>query len=362
MTSNDFPPLKNDLILRVARGEKVERAPCWIMRQAGRYLPGSNLPYMAAHRVEFREVRKHHDFFAICESPELACKITLQPIDRYSGLLDASIIFCDILVIPKAMGMTIQMIEAKGPTFDDPLVTPEDIKKLKMSVDIKKELGYVMDAISLTRRELNGRVPLFGFIGAPWTLLAYMIEGGGSKTLTKAKGWLYKYPQETKNLLQRITDIAIDFLAEQIIAGAQVHTLLSMINTRWCKCLIHGLENCRLPTLRYFHYRIFFKFLPSCTRYSNQRDTILPIRLFLQLSLPRERGTLWRISLKVTIMSSVSIGLTILCRREKEWDQVKFFKGIWIRMYYTAHKPILPRKLRELYMDLEEAREDILST
>jgi uroporphyrinogen decarboxylase len=173
--------------------------------------------------VEFREVRKHHDFFTICQTPELACQITLQPIDRYAGLLDASIIFCDILVIPQAMGMTIQMLEAKGPTFDDPLVTPEDIKKLKEKVDVRKELGYVMEAISLTRRELNGRVPLLGFIGAPWTLLAYMIEGGGSKTFTKAKGWLYKYPEETKALLQRITDIAIEFLAEQVIAGAQVY-------------------------------------------------------------------------------------------------------------------------------------------
>jgi uroporphyrinogen decarboxylase len=171
---------------------------------------------------EFREVRKHYDFFTLCETPELACKITLQPIDRYAGLLDASIIFSDILVIPKAMGLKIQMVEAKGPTFDEPLVTPDDIKRLKMHVDVRKELGYVMDAITLTRRELNGRVPLLGFIGAPWTLLAYMIEGGGSKTFTKAKSWLYKYPQETKDLLQRITDIAIDFLAEQIIAGAQV--------------------------------------------------------------------------------------------------------------------------------------------
>ena len=178
--------------------------------------------------IEFREVRKHHDFFHVCETPELACKITLQPIDRYRGLLDASIIFCDILVIPKALGMKIQMLEGKGPTFDEPLVTPEDIKKLKTTVDVKKELGYVMDAISLTRRELNGQVPLFGFIGAPWTLFAYMIEGGGSKTLTKAKSWLFKYPQVTKDLLQRITDIAIDFLAEQIIAGAQVLSVIKL--------------------------------------------------------------------------------------------------------------------------------------
>jgi len=182
--------------------------------------------FQLSNILEFREVRKHHDFFQLCETPELACKITIQPIDRYAGLLDAAIIFSDILVIPKAMGMTIQMVEAKGPTFDDPLTTPEDLKKLKQVVDVKKELGYVMAALTLTRKELNGRVPLLGFIGAPWTLLAYMIEGGGSKTLTKAKGWLYKYPEETKGLLQRITDIAVEFLAEQIIAGAQVHIFL----------------------------------------------------------------------------------------------------------------------------------------
>src|SRR5436190_10968628 len=176
--------------------------------------------------TEFRELRKHYDIFRICETPELACKITLQPIDRYAGLLDASIIFCDILVIPKAMGMTIQMIEAKGPTFDEPLVTPEDIKRLKETIDVKKELGYVMDAITMTRKELNGRVPLLGFIGAPWTLMAYMIEGGGSSNFSKAKTWLFKYTDESKRLLQKITDVAIDFLIGQIKAGAQVSVIL----------------------------------------------------------------------------------------------------------------------------------------
>lgn len=253
---------------------------------------------------EFREVRKHHDFFKICETPELACQITLQPIDRYAGLLDASIIFCDILVIPKAMGMNIQMIEAKGPTFDDPLVTPKDIEKLKGKVDIKKELGYVMEAITLTRRELNGRVPLFGFIGAPWTLLAYMIEGGGSKTFTKAKGWLYKYPQETKDLLQRITDIAIDFLAEQVIAGAQVPVPFSSQFTekRLCKFSTLGQENSRLPTLQCFPYHISFRSLPASTNSSKPVDTILPIRLFQPLFLQKVRGTLWRIWQRATIM------------------------------------------------------------
>jgi uroporphyrinogen decarboxylase len=157
------------------------------------------------------------------------------------------------------MGMGIKMIEAKGPTFDDPLVTPEDIKKLKETVNIRKELGYVMDAISFTRRELGGRVPLLGFIGAPWTLLAYMIEGGGSKTFTKAKGWLYKYPQETKDLLQRITDIAIDFLAEQIIAGAQVQ-VYQISNSRWCKFLTPGPANFHLPISTLFLSLTSFKF------------------------------------------------------------------------------------------------------
>jgi uroporphyrinogen decarboxylase len=152
----------------------------------------------------------------------LACQITLQPIDRYAGLLDASIIFSDILVIPKAMGMSIQMVPAKGPTFDHPLDTPEDIKKLAMTVDVRKELGYVLDAITLTRKELHGRVPLFGFVGAPWTLMGYMIEGAGSKMYTKSKSFLYKYPEASEELLQCITDICVKFLAEPVIAGAQV--------------------------------------------------------------------------------------------------------------------------------------------
>jgi len=152
----------------------------------------------------------------------LACQITLQPIDRYAGLLDASIIFSDILVVPKAMGMSLQMSPGKGPTFDHPLDTPHDIEGLNTKVDVRKELGYVLDAIALTRKELNGRVPLFGFVGAPWTLMGYMIEGAGSKTYTRSKSFLYKYPEESKGLLQRITDICIEFLAEQIMAGAQV--------------------------------------------------------------------------------------------------------------------------------------------
>lgn len=206
--SREFPQLKNDLILRAAKGQTTERAPVWIMRQAGRYLP------------EFREVRKTHGFFDICRTPELATEITLQPIRRYSGLLDASIIFSDILVVPQAMGMEVLM--NPGPHFPEPLVTPEDMEKLSKNVDVYKELKYVFDAITMTRHGLKGEVPLIGFCGAPWTLMAYMIEGGGSKTLQKSKTWLFKYPEASKALLDRIADVCIDFLVGQVEAGAQM--------------------------------------------------------------------------------------------------------------------------------------------
>ncbi|TRM68474.1 hypothetical protein BD626DRAFT_116691 [Schizophyllum amplum] len=202
-----FPDLKNDLLLRAARGEKTERAPVWVMRQAGRYLP------------EFRAVRAHHEFFEICRTPELACEITVQPVRRYSGVLDAAIIFSDILVIPQAMGM--EVIMNPGPSFPAPLDTPEDALKLPQTVDVEKELKYVFDALTRTRHELKGEVPLIGFCGAPWTLFAYMVEGGGSKTLQKSKTWLFKYPEESKALLKRIADVCVDYLVGQVKAGAQ---------------------------------------------------------------------------------------------------------------------------------------------
>ncbi|RKP05401.1 uroporphyrinogen decarboxylase [Thamnocephalis sphaerospora] len=210
LTDADFPPLKNDLILRAARGEPTERTPVWVMRQAGRYLP------------EFRETRAEHDFFRVCRTPELATRVTLQPIDRYAGLLDASIIFCDILVVPQALGMTVEMVPGKGPHFPEPLREPADLERLTTHVDVEKELGYALDAITLTRQQLAGRVPLFGFCGAPWTLMAYMIEGGGSKTFSKAKRWLFQYPDAASQLLQRLTEVAADFLVAQVNAGAQI--------------------------------------------------------------------------------------------------------------------------------------------
>ncbi|KAF9426879.1 Uroporphyrinogen decarboxylase in heme biosynthesis [Podila epigama] len=233
-TTIAFPPLKNDLILRAARGEKTERAPVWVMRQAGRYLP------------EFRAERVENDFFKICRTPELATKVTLQPIDRYEGLLDASIIFSDILVVPQAMGLEVEMIPGKGPHFPNPLVVPSDMSRLRENVDVDKELKYVFEAITMTRHGLRGRVPLIGFVGAPWTLMAYMIEGGGSKTLSKAKEWIFKHPKASHELLDRITDVCVDFLVGQVQAGAQ---MLQVFDSWGGELGPHDFEQFSLPYL-----------------------------------------------------------------------------------------------------------------
>lgn len=184
------------------------------MSKAGRYLP------------EYHEAKGNHDFFECCRTPEIASTLTLQPIDRFSGLIDAAIIFSDILVIPQALGMTVEMVDKKGPHFPHPLKSPTDEQYegvLKKDVQLAvKELEYVYKAITLTRQKLNGRVPLIGFCGAPWTLLCYMVEGGGSKLFIETKTWIYRYPQESKDLLQKIADVCVEYLAMQVQAGAQV--------------------------------------------------------------------------------------------------------------------------------------------
>lgn len=202
-----FPPLKNDNLLRAARGEVVDRVPVWVMRQAGRYLP------------EFQEVRKLHDFFTVCRTPELACEVTMQPLRRFD--LDASIIFSDILVIPQALGLTVEMHAGVGPVLPQPIRTPEDLNRLTPDGALSR-LDYVGDAITMMRHKLDGRVPLIGFTGAPWTLMGYMIEGGGSKTMSKAKAWLKDYPEDTKLFLNLLTDVIVDYLEMQVAAGAQM--------------------------------------------------------------------------------------------------------------------------------------------
>jgi len=208
MEAKDFPELKNDLLLRAARGLEVSRVPVWIMRQAGRTLP------------EYRAVSEQHGFFAICRTPELACEVTLQPVRRFD--LDAAIIFSDILVVPQALGMEVLMKPGEGPVFPAPLAGPADLARLQTPVDVQRELGYVFQAITLTRHKLEGKVPLIGFSGAPWTLMGYMIEGKGSKTMSKAKRWLYQHPTESHELLATLTDVVVDYMVGQAVAGAQL--------------------------------------------------------------------------------------------------------------------------------------------
>jgi uroporphyrinogen decarboxylase len=197
--------LQNDLLLRALRGEELSRPPVWMMRQAGRYLP------------DYIKLRNKYDFFTRVQTPELACEITLQPIDQVG--VDAAIIFSDILVIPQAMGMTVLMEEGKGPLLPEVIKNQADVDALHTD-NAAERLDYVMKALALTKKELNGRVPLIGFAGAPWTLLCYMVEGKGSKTFDKAKQFCLTQPELAHQLLQKITDITIDYLIAQIGAGA----------------------------------------------------------------------------------------------------------------------------------------------
>jgi len=200
--------LQNDLLLRAALGEQVERTPVWVMRQAGRILP------------EYRAVReKAGSFIQLATNPELAAEVTLQPVDILG--VDAAIIFSDILVIPEAMGLPYIMEEKSGPVFPEVIKTMADVEKLRIS-DPEVDLKYVLDAIKIVKHELNGRVPLIGFAGAPFTLLCYMIEGRGSKTFSKAKKYLYTEPELSHALLQKITDSTIAYLKAQIAAGANL--------------------------------------------------------------------------------------------------------------------------------------------
>jgi uroporphyrinogen decarboxylase len=201
--------LKNDLILRAARGEAIERYPVWLMRQAGRILP------------EYRAVRsKLSGFKELVETPEFAAEVTIQPVDILD--VDAAIIFSDILVVPEAMGLEYQMLEQKGPWFEKTIQTMDDLKYAETNFDIEDRLGYVLEAIRITKKELNGRVPLIGFAGAPWTIFCYMVEGKGSKTFSESRKMLYTNPTLAHELLNRITDVTISYLKAQVNAGAQM--------------------------------------------------------------------------------------------------------------------------------------------
>jgi len=199
--------LQNDLFLRALLREPTERTPVWIMRQAGRYLP------------EYREVRAQAgDFMSLCRNPELACEVTMQPLRRFK--LDAAILFSDILTVPDALGLGLYFEAGEGPKFERPVRTAAEIKNLQ-APDVADDLGYVFDAVRTIRKELDGRVPLIGFAGSPWTVGTYMVEGGSSRDFKTIKGLAAEDPAALDRMLDTVATTTTDYLNAQVEAGAQ---------------------------------------------------------------------------------------------------------------------------------------------
>jgi uroporphyrinogen decarboxylase len=199
--------LSNDTLLRALLREPVDYTPVWMMRQAGRYLP------------EYRATRaRAGSFLDLCKNPELACEVTLQPLERFP--LDAAILFSDILTVPDAMGLGLYFAEGEGPHFERPVRDAADVRRLGMP-DMEDDLGYVMDAVALIRRSLAGRVPLIGFSGSPWTLATYMIEGSSAKNFARSKGMLFDRPELMHELLGKVSDAVTAYLNAQVARGAQ---------------------------------------------------------------------------------------------------------------------------------------------
>lgn len=225
---------KNDLLLRTARGEHVDRPPVWLMRQAGRILP------------EYRAIRNRlSGFKELVSTPELAAEVTIQPVDALG--VDAAIIFSDILVIPECMGLDYDMVEKRGPVFPKTIQSKRDVDRLRSGDEAAEHLEYVYEALRLVSNQLQDRVPTIGFAGSPWTLLAYMVEGSGSKTFSKAKKLLYADPATAEFLLERITETTISYLRQKIAAGAE----LIQIFDSWAGILSPGqYKQFSLPYIR----------------------------------------------------------------------------------------------------------------
>lgn len=300
--------------MRAARGDVVDRIPVWVMRQAGRYLP------------EFQELRKKHDFFTVCRTPELACEVTMQPLRRFD--LDASIIFSDILVIPQALGLTVEMHAGVGPVLPQPIKTPEDLKRLTLDGALSR-LTYVGDAITMMRHKLEGRVPLIGFTGAPWTLMGYMIEGGGSKTMSKAKAWLVEYPEDSKLLLNLLTDVIVDYLEMQVKAGAQMLQIFESSAEHLTK---EEFLKWAVPYLRRIRNDLVNRLNQSATPvvplvslidYLTIYAPLIPIFLFLfRLCLPRAPVIRSKNKVNWAMMCLVWTGLWIRLQHVVWWDLI----------------------------------------
>ncbi len=230
--------IKDHIFIKGCKGENTERTPVWIMRQAGRYLP------------EYRAIREKTDFLGLCKNPDLASEVTVQPIDIIG--VDAAILFSDILVIPEAMGMKLDVLESKGPVFDSPLTDLSAIRSLNTE-GVTDRLSYVMKAIEVTKQKLEGRVPLIGFSGAPWTLATYMVEGKGSKSFDVIKSFIYTEPAAAHELLNILADAVVDYLNAKIKAGCDA---VQIFDT-WAGILAPGdLEEFSLKYIKYICDRL----------------------------------------------------------------------------------------------------------
>ena len=258
--------------------KEVSRTPIWVMRQAGRYLP------------EYRQTRKRAgDFLSLCKSSELACEVTLQPLERFD--LDAAILFSDILTIPDAMGLGLHFVENEGPKFSKPLTTLNDINRLSKP-DVGIELAYVSEAVSVIKKNLKGRVPLIGFSGSPWTLATYMVEGGSSKNFSKVKGLLFENPKHLHQLLNVLADTVIDYLNAQIEAGADS----VMIFDTW-----GGLLN--KESYENFSLRYMSKIVDGIHRKYDERT--IPVTLFTK------GGSAWLEQIAATGCDGIGLDWTI---------------------------------------------------
>ena len=258
--------------------KEVTRTPIWVMRQAGRYLP------------EYRATRKKAgDFLTLCKSSDLACEVTLQPLERFD--LDAAILFSDILTIPDAMGLGLHFVEGEGPKFSHPLSSLAEINQLTKP-DVSKDLSYVSEAVSVIKKNLKGRVPLIGFSGSPWTLATYMVEGGSSKTFSKVKGLMYENPKHMHQLLDVLADTIIDYLNSQIEAGADS----VMIFDTW-----GGLLN--KASYENFSLMYMSKIVAGINR--NSEGKTIPVTLFTK------GGSAWLEQIAATGCDAVGIDWTV---------------------------------------------------
>jgi len=236
---------KNSLFLKALNGEKVERPPVWIMRQAGRYLP------------DFMKLKNKYDFFTRCQTPELATEITMMPIKQIG--LDAAIIFSDILVIPQAMGMNVEMKNNFGPYIERPIRNKSDIEKLDI-MNVEEKLHYVFEAIKMTKLELNNSLPLIGFAGSPWTILCYMVQGSGSKNFDKAKNFCFEFPELAHLLLEKITKITTEYLLRKIDSGVDAIQIFDS----WGGVLSH-----------HDYHKFSFPYIQKISEAINQRTKII---------------------------------------------------------------------------------------